>query len=183
MGLSKRQYETLKRNNVESNYLTREAVKDALFILMREKSFQMIKITEIIHKSGISRSAFYRNYKTKEEILYDYVNEITQIINQNATTSLRKNWEFTFHELLRNKDKINLILEAHLEYLILNQMNESLNTSSGNDFRIAMNNGLIFNVLMYWAKLSNEMNEKEATEHIIQSYREVIQEIQMYSLE
>ena len=64
MRLSQKQRDTLKKNNEESNFVTREAVQEALFLLMKEQDYEEIRITDIIKKSGISRSAFYRNYKT-----------------------------------------------------------------------------------------------------------------------
>ncbi len=69
MEMTEKRQKILKLNNEESNYVTREAIRDALYLLMKRKSFQEIKISKIIERSGVSRSAFYRNYKTKEEIL------------------------------------------------------------------------------------------------------------------
>ena len=56
MELTEKQKETLKRNNEESNFVTREAAQEALFLLMKEQDYEEIRITDIIRRSGISRT-------------------------------------------------------------------------------------------------------------------------------
>lgn len=65
----------LKLSNEESNKLTIECLEQALIILMAEKPFNKITITEIVKKAGVSRTAFYRNYNTKEDIIQKYLTE------------------------------------------------------------------------------------------------------------
>ena len=40
MEMTEKRRETLKRNNEESNRATREAIKDALFILMKTRDYE-----------------------------------------------------------------------------------------------------------------------------------------------
>ena len=70
---------------------------------MRKKAFGGIRITEIIERSGVSRSAFYRNYKAKEDILYDTLDELTRAIALGATESLSGNWTAAFRILLQQR--------------------------------------------------------------------------------
>jgi hypothetical protein len=42
MELTEKQKETLKRNNEESNFVTREAAQEALFLLMKEQDYEEI---------------------------------------------------------------------------------------------------------------------------------------------
>lgn len=56
-------------SNKESNQLTKESIETALLFLMEKKDLQQISISELVRKAGVSRNAFYRNYKSKEEIL------------------------------------------------------------------------------------------------------------------
>lgn len=181
MELTEKQKQTLKRNNAESNYVTREAIREALYILMRKKSFEEIKITDIIARSGVSRSAFYRNYKTKEEILHDTVAELHAVINEGATNSLHNNWSATFRLLRQNQDKLNLIIQAGLEHHLLAQMNQSLDLKSGADYVVAMNNGLIYNVLLYWVKCGMPGTDQEAAEQIVNAYEQMIIDLKQYS--
>ena len=61
---------TVKKNvlclisyNKELNYAIKEALQDALILLMKEKQYRSISITELCKKAGVSRMAFYNNYK------------------------------------------------------------------------------------------------------------------------
>lgn len=56
----------------EQKNISKESIREALFLLMKNNKFQDITISEISNKSGISRTGFYRNYESKEEVLIDY---------------------------------------------------------------------------------------------------------------
>ena len=56
----------------EQKQVSRESLRTALFILMQQESFDAISISAICKRAGISRTGFYRNYNTKEEVLIDY---------------------------------------------------------------------------------------------------------------
>lgn len=179
MEMTEKQKETLKRNNFESNQLTREAIRDALYLLMRKKDFAEIKITEIINKSGVSRSAFYRNYKTKEDIIRELVSEFMILFDARSSMSLTSNWQLGFDYFLENKEKLDLILRSGLEHLLLKETNKNLDYSKGEDFVQAMNNGLIYNVIIYWAKCGMRENAKAAALRIAKGYEQIYRDIQM----
>lgn len=181
MGLTQKQKETLKRNNEESNRVTRESIGCALYILMKSEDFNKIKISDIIQRSGVSRSAFYRNYKTKEEILYDALDVIWDVLLKGASNSLPDNWEWTFRLLRKYKDQLDLIIKAGLEHHLLEFMNKSLDFRSGSDFLEAMYNGLIYNVIIYWAKSGMQGTDRDAAEMILKSYHKIIEDVQKYS--
>lgn len=44
-------------------------IYEALIALMKEKSYNKISITDITERAGVSRMAYYRNYKEKDDIL------------------------------------------------------------------------------------------------------------------
>ena len=59
----------LKLSNEVSNKITRESLELVIFELLEKKSIDEISITELVRKAGVSRSAFYRNYETREALL------------------------------------------------------------------------------------------------------------------
>lgn len=63
----------LDRRNVKS----RIALREALLVLMREKSFEDITITRIVQVANLNRGTFYKNYQYKEEILQEIIDEVT----------------------------------------------------------------------------------------------------------
>ena len=57
------------------NFVIKESLTEALFILMRKKPFEEITITEISKLAGVSRISFYRNFDSKEDVLVKYIFE------------------------------------------------------------------------------------------------------------
>ena len=66
--------EALRLSNAESKALTRECIRTALLMLLGEKRYEDITTTEIIDKSGVSRAGFYRNYRSKLDVIQDIHN-------------------------------------------------------------------------------------------------------------
>lgn len=62
-----------KRN--ETSRLTRECITTALLLLSEEKDYDDITITDITEKAGVSRMAYYRHYKSKDEIITSHLAE------------------------------------------------------------------------------------------------------------
>ena len=131
MRLTERQRETLKHNNLESNRVTREAIQGALYMLMERKPYDEITMTDIVRRSGISRSALYRNYRTKEDIILDIVNEFMEFFAVYQTDSLKRNWTFGFQYFIDNKKSLDLIIKAGVEHILLDRLNERLRYSEG----------------------------------------------------
>ena len=48
---------------------TRAAIKDALYELTREKTYQEISVMDIAQRAMINRSTFYLHYKDKDALL------------------------------------------------------------------------------------------------------------------
>ena len=72
--------EILKMSNMESNLFTKECICTALLTLMAVKTFEQITVTDIIKKAGVSKGGFYRNYKSKEDVLQQICEELFQYI-------------------------------------------------------------------------------------------------------
>lgn len=63
--------------------MSRECIQEALFLLMEDQSIDDITISSISERSGISRMGFYRNYKTKADVLNDYFEtEIRKVMSR-----------------------------------------------------------------------------------------------------
>jgi AcrR family transcriptional regulator len=109
----------LRLNNEESNKLTRECLTTALMQLMKEKPLDKITITELVARSGVSRTAFYRNYSTKEDIIVDIRKAIAETSNNLLLRPELKDDPFLwFKECFRivqdNADLIRPILDAKI---------------------------------------------------------------------
>ena len=61
-----------KRESFASDYIT-----DALLILMKQKNYKDITVTEICEKAGVTRMSFYRSFKTKDDILKRWFDSVS----------------------------------------------------------------------------------------------------------
>ena len=62
-----------KRESFASDYIT-----DALLILMKQKNYKDITVTEICEKAGVTRMSFYRSFKTKDDILRKWFETVSR---------------------------------------------------------------------------------------------------------
>ena len=68
--------------NKEINYSIKEAIQEALVELMKNNDYNSITITELCKKAGVSRMAFYNNYKTLDNVIKSIVNNVNyEIVN------------------------------------------------------------------------------------------------------
>jgi AcrR family transcriptional regulator len=52
---------------------TKSWIFDALMLLMDEKPYNKITVSDIADKAGIARPTFYRNYNDKDDIVFNYL--------------------------------------------------------------------------------------------------------------
>lgn len=111
--------DVLRMSNKESNRMTRECLQTALITLMSQKPFDKITISELVRRSGVSRTAFYRNYNTKEDILNEVGDVFLDVIAKSFTGERflndRRNWYYDFFHIIKNNAQIfRLLLQAHM---------------------------------------------------------------------
>lgn len=82
--ISPKSLKNLYESNKEANQLTKESLETALLFLLEKKELKQISVSELVRKAGVSRNAFYRNYKSKEEIL--------EIYYERTSSNLKKKW-------------------------------------------------------------------------------------------
>lgn len=109
----------LRLSNEASNKLTRECLRTALMKLMEQKPYDQISITEIIKKAGVSRTAFYRNYGSKDELIAEITNEVTDavtrsVINHEFEKNPKEWYESSLQYISDNRDTIYLLLQADM---------------------------------------------------------------------
>ena len=100
--------------------MTREALETALLLLLEKKTLSQITISELVAKAGVSRNAFYRNYKSKEAILESILTQIVRRIFRGLKAFDLKNqlsqaWLFILNEAKKEAQVLGFIFEQHLE--------------------------------------------------------------------
>ena len=52
---------------------TKSWIFDAIMLLMDEKPYDKITVSDITEKAGIARPTFYRNYNDKDDVIFEYL--------------------------------------------------------------------------------------------------------------
>ncbi|MBQ3194298.1 MAG: TetR/AcrR family transcriptional regulator [Oscillospiraceae bacterium] len=156
----------LRLSNEESNRLTRECIESALVLLMKDHDFQSISITDIIRRAGVSRSAYYRNYNSKEDILTNIFNRAAEaivnalsieLVSQNMVSSYR----ILFEKVLEIQDLFTIIRKAGMVHEFQMAVNEkylqAIDTNSPEAYyRVLSWIGSIFNIIFGWLQRGNQ---------------------------
>jgi Transcriptional regulator len=177
---------TVKRySNSETNRLTREAICTALVLLMKEQSFHKISITDIVKRAGVSRTAYYSNYSSKQEILNDLVGTLIFQVDQKLlpytdqqTGKAKEPKKFikimfeVFHE---QKEIYKTLYQAQFNYIILERLTETMlsqvqDKSDENIYRIYFNAGALYHVFSKWIQSDMSKSIDEMTEICLKIY-------------
>lgn len=108
---------------------TQNILYNTLLNLMREKTFEEIKVSDICNKALINRSTFYALYNDKYELLADCIQELkkslTQELKKNNNISNTKEYYLEMIKLFL--DHIELNKEKYLSIIIHNQNSITMN--------------------------------------------------------
>lgn len=129
----------------EANMRVKRNITEAMLELMQKKSFSDITITEIIRTARVARVSFYRNYRSKEDILTTLIEDVLDL------------YLFGYGSILL--EKLN---QSH-EILAGTMPNHSIEK-----YRLYMYIGALYNTAVIW--ISN--GAKENTEDIARIFCE-----------
>ncbi len=180
--LSDKQLETLRNNGKESNRITKESITGALFILLENKKLSEITISEIINKSGVSRSAFYKNYKTKEAILYEFMDESIMQVFGNMDQNIEKNWYMILEYVRQNKKIFSTLLETGVGDEFLRRMNTYSDFNDENNYIDTIWRGMIYNIILSYINTGFK-DTKKSTKAIASSLQTVAKQLSENTLE
>lgn len=68
----------MNRMNYKIALQSKKMLTDALFRLIETGDYSQITVTQICQEADLSRRTFYRLYKTKEDILHEYMDLLTE---------------------------------------------------------------------------------------------------------
>lgn len=130
---------------------TKNLLFETLTILMKENSFERIKVSDICNKALINRSTFYSHYSDKYELLVDYID--------NLKTNLRKALE-------KNNKNFNT-KEYYIELIRL--LLEQVDLKKDMFYSILINNRDSIVVDILFETISNDLDNRIQNEDGIPS--------------
>ena len=143
----------IKREALVDVYIT-----EALLILLRDKEYKDISITEICKKAGVTRMSFYRNFESKEDILLKKVRNVTDSFVKESGISYKSDTVSSyfvklFTHMQQQKDLCAALNKAGLIYMVKDEFDRVfLNTYKNeyDEYKSIFLAGGIYNVFLFW---------------------------------
>jgi len=106
---------------------TREWTFEALSKLLEHKNYYEINITEIIEKAGISRATFYRNFKSKDDIVLlkvqmffqEFYRDLLDFYRKVGTVDEQYLIQLFFKRIDEQEKVIDTVIQTNLEYTMV----------------------------------------------------------------
>lgn len=149
MAQTERQRRALRESNERSRERAREDIREALLQLMEAGDYDAIRTTDIIRRAGVARSAFYRNYYTKRDVLDDALLVANADFDGAVPEDVLGNWRLVFEHIERHARLYRLLRKAGLTDIVLDNMN-AREVPEGLRPEFLMWNGMIYNVALSW---------------------------------
>ena len=185
-----------KKNDI--NTLTKECIVTALLRLMQTKSYDSISITDITNLAGVSRMAYYRNYKSKDDILINHLTDMEELllseIGGEKAETFRGAIGYVSGFFQENADVIKAVYDAGLAHLLTKMLEERIYSyfpiaAAANEGRYAVHYyvGAILSVFKLWFDngmvesvdeisdiIYNLINNESALKYIVMPIKEVV---------
>ena len=143
-------------SNEQAKRITKECIEGALIQLLEKKDMEKITISEIVKRAGVSRTAFYAHYQTKEEVLKSVLDDVIHQIDQIAVGDPRSEayWASLFTEVEKIADPFRLLIRAGLGSHILSEITDQILADAPNNpvhrYNEVLWTGAIYNLLVHW---------------------------------
>ncbi|MBD5390999.1 TetR/AcrR family transcriptional regulator [bacterium] len=166
---------------IELNLEVKNSIVKALFLLMEQKKLENITIKELVIKAGVARASFYRNFKTKEDVITYFLNTLLLQYKEKYAADLAHIARYdnvlrTFTYVLTFQKELFLLFQATLGQMFLDAINEYIITSTDLQqekqlFKYPFYSyaGALYNVIYYWITSNCKETPVEMTEAYFKS--------------
>lgn len=131
----------MKKKDITYNDTVKEAITLSVLKLISEQKLQNISISEIIKIAGVSRSSFYRNFTSKEEVLVlhiqkkykEYFADELSLLNSGKSVDMKQFLLKRFRFINTNREFFIALRKSNLlEYVFEHMEPELSHFLSGN---------------------------------------------------
>ena len=107
----------MKKRRVKMSMVQR-SITETIFDMLKEKPLENIKIKDLTEEADVSRVSFYRNYKSKEDVLTKYFSYC--MADFKTIPDFQNNfWLNIFNYLYKIKDNIKVLVDANLTRVLM----------------------------------------------------------------
>lgn len=168
----------LKKHSEELNKLVVESLQEALLKLLEIKAYDDITITELCNKAGVSRTSFYGNFASKDDVLKRIVvelqREIVARIGSPFRSPIGSEWYKDLFDMVKERANVlKPIFGAGFQNKYLELVNSVILRHSNMPYeetylRLIFAGGVV-NTIVYW--LATDMKEPpEVIAELCKSY-------------
>ena len=146
---------------------TRKLIYQTLLDLMKEKTFEEIKVSDICSKAMINRSTFYAHYEDKYELLIDFLSNLKEEFARELNESCKEN--------LSIREYYIRLISLFLDHILLSVVNDDiLKRFKENDINLKVPTeviskfylGGVINIGMEWLSNSNKYTKEEILDYL-----------------
>ena len=162
----------MKQSTNPSAIRSRQMLTDSLLILMQEKTYQQISIKDIAEKADLNRRTFYRNFITKDDILFCHGKQLIEQLGKNIQSkglySFHSICESYFEFWLQNLDFLKLLKKNNLLYFLFEQFDQyhnqlhlflpNIEHKEATRFSVAFALGGFWSTLVQWLNTGAEQS-------------------------
>lgn len=169
---------------------TKNLIYNTLIELMKDKTFEEIKVSDICNKALINRSTFYSHYEDKYDLLVDFINslknEFISELNKNNSKLNNKEYYIELIKIFLNhieerkemyasiiiNNRNSIMMDILLDVVnndLLNKMNtDEFKTSIPNDIIAKFYLGGVINIGVEWLKDNKKYSKDDIINYITQ---------------
>ncbi len=154
--------DVLRHSNEMANQITKECLFEALLILMKKKPFDKITISELVERAGVSRTTFYRNYDSIEQIITEPLFVIIETLRSSLKDEKYKNnmkewYNDTLYYLKENYAQMleMLLIATNGAFLDMNYLGDffrPIDDSAMSKLKYTAFNGAVKELLAGWVR-------------------------------
>lgn len=169
---------------------TEKVLFEALIDLMKDKTFEEIKVSDICHKALVNRSTFYAHYNDKYELLETCIQDLKESLivelNNNKEYKTLKEYYLEMIRLFLNhieerKDLYKSILINNRNSIMMDILYDVVDSNITNEIKKDKSNivsdvpseviskfylGAVFNVSIEWLKDSSKMSKQDIIKYL-----------------
>jgi AcrR family transcriptional regulator len=108
----------IRLSNKQAKMVTKSCLQTALIQLLDKKELSDISVSELARRAGVSRTAFYSNYQTVDDVLTELIDqELKEVINS-IWEAINREEDFfppIIQKMKDNYDLYSLLMKANIE--------------------------------------------------------------------
>ena len=159
----------IKREALVSVYIT-----EALLLLLKKKEYKDISIVEICKKAGVTRMSFYRNFESKEDILFKKVRDVTDSFLKESAISYKNDtlssyFVKLFTHMRQQAELCNALNKAGLIHIIKDEFDRvfiSRYSQEYDEYKSVFLAGGIYNVFLIWFRNNCRDNPEDLAKRL-----------------